>query len=116
RLRAIERGWAAHRSFHVGQPGTARAAADVRALRAGRQIANANRAHVGERRRVAPDVEELLLAHIAGRQWELNAWKDVTVRRHVAGRMAGAARQRVADIFGVLRRRYGARGIDRSDQ
>ncbi len=91
-LLAIGRRRAAHVAFHLGQPGASRTRRDVGASRAHRQVARADGAHLGELRRMVPDIDKALLADVTAGQRELHAGVEVSVGRYVAGAMAGAAR------------------------
>jgi len=52
-----------------------------------------------------PDIQKLRFPHVAGREGKLYAGVNFTVRRDVARRVTGAARQAVQVIFGDFRRR-----------
>src|SRR5580658_4700883 len=92
---AILHGGPAHVALHVGQTGATGASPDVRAGGAHRQFARADGADVVHLRRVAPDIQKLLPADVAGGQRELHAGEHVPVGRDVAISMAGAAGHRV---------------------
>ena len=69
------------------------------------QVAGGGRAYFLQLRRVLPDVQKPLLPHIAAGQRKLHARIDVSIRRDVAGRMPGAARQAIQNVFIHCRRR-----------
>ena len=72
-LLAILDGRAAHIAFHVREPRATGATVAVNAGRATLQVAEADRAHVVELRRIPPEVDERLLADIADLVRELHA-------------------------------------------
>ena len=67
RLLAVQGGWPQEVALQAGQPGTARAAAEIGALAADRKVAQANGADLREGRRAAPDLSEALAAQTAAR-------------------------------------------------
>ena len=97
-LFAILSGRTAHVSFQVGQAGTTGAGADVIASRAHWQIARSDRTYLVELVGMAPDVDELLSAHVTAWQRKLDAGKQVAIRRDVACRVPSAAWELLQDI------------------
>src|SRR5439155_3563354 len=79
RLFAIRSRGPTHAAFHVGNAGTTRAGANVAAGGADGQVFGANRANFVQLGRMAPDVKELLAAHIAAGKRKLYAGKNVSV-------------------------------------
>jgi hypothetical protein len=80
-------------TFHEGEPGAALAIASNLASRANRKMALANAANPFELGRVIPDIIESLAPQISCRLRQLDARKDIAIRRNVAAIVARAARQ-----------------------
>src|SRR5277367_6523475 len=104
-LFAVLSGGAAHVSFQVGQAGTTGAGADVIASRAHWQIARSDRTYLVELVGMAPDVDELLSAHIAAGQRKLDAGKQVSIWRDVTRGVARAAWELLQNVIVHLGRR-----------
>jgi hypothetical protein len=77
----------------------------VRAHGAGWHVTQLDRTDFIELGGIAPDIHELHSPHIAAGERKLHAGVNVSVRRNIAGRVSGAARQLIHIVFARGERR-----------